>query len=130
MGCCKDDDKKVSDIVPVKGAPEGTELSMSKEAAEFIQQLCEKQDKKNHGLKIEVVPGGCAGFQYYMDFLENGSDGDNEFEFHGVKLFIDPESLGFIKGSSIDFVQTLEQTGLKINNPNITRQCNCGKSVC
>lgn len=130
MGCCKDDKKKVSEITPMKGAPAGNDLLMSKEAAEFVIQLCEKQNKKGHGLKIEVVPGGCAGFQYYMDFQENGDEGDHTFEFHGVQLFINPESLEFIKGSSIEFVQSLEQTGLKINNPNITRQCNCGKSVC
>ena len=102
---------------------------MTKEAADFVRQLCEGQDKKDHGLKIEVVPGGCAGFQYYMDFQKDAGEGEKTFEFHEVKLFINDESLDFISGSSIEFVQSLDQTGIKINNPNVSRACNCGKSV-
>lgn len=101
---------------------------MTHEAAQYVSQLLKKDGKEAWGLKIEVMPGGCAGFKYFMDFQEKPDAGDKTFEFHGVKVFLSLMSVGFIKGSEIEFMQSLEATGLKINNPNMTRTCGCGKS--
>lgn len=129
MGCCNPNPDNVSQIVPIKGAKAGAELEVSKPAAQFILDLLKRENRHGQGLRIDVIPGGCAGFQYYMDFEETARPGDHEFEFHGVKIFVSEESFAFIRGSSIDFVQTLQETGLKVNNPNIRKSCNCGRSV-
>ena len=101
---------------------------MTKSAAGYINRLLEKDDKQGWGLKLEVVPGGCAGYKYYMAFQEKPFKDDLQKEFHGVKLFITQESLDELKGSKIGYVETLESSGLKIDNPNAIRSCGCGKS--
>jgi iron-sulfur cluster assembly protein len=126
MSCCSGDGS-VAPITP-PSKKQIASITITSEAAKHIAQLLEKEKKQNHGLKIEVVPGGCAGYKYYMTFQEKPSDGDKTFEFHGIKIFLDLMSLGLLKGSTIEFVQSLEATGLKINNPNATRACGCGKS--
>lgn len=101
---------------------------MTPEAAQFVRELLAKENKTNHGLRIEVMPGGCAGYKYFMDFAEKPEDGDKVFDFHGVRVFMPLMSLGLIKGSTIEYVSSLEATGLKVSNPNVTRACGCGKS--
>lgn len=132
MSCC---DGSVSEVkksalgaagAGVAAKPET--LTMTHEAADFVKDLLKKDNKEGWGLKIEVTPGGCAGFKYFMQFQEQAEPDDKTFEFHGVKVFLSLMSLGFIKGSKIEFTRSLEATGLKINNPNMTRTCGCGKS--
>ena len=101
---------------------------MTHEAADFAQELMTKYEKKGWGLKIEVIPGGCAGYKYFMDFQQEPDKGDKTYDVHGVKIYMSLFSAGLIKGSTIEFVSSLESTGLKINNPNATRGCGCGKS--
>ena len=126
-GCPSAGERSVEEIKK-KAVAKGGGLVMSKEAADYIQKLLEKDKKSSWGLKLEVVPGGCAGYKYYMAFQEKPFGEDLEKEFHGVKLFITKESLEELAGSTIGYVQTLEASGLKIDNPNATRACGCGKS--
>ena len=77
-----------------------------------------------------MQPGGCSGFQYGMDFSEKPDENDEIVEQHGVKVFINKESIEFLKGSNIDFVESLQGSGFKIDNPNVKNSCGCGKSVC
>lgn len=134
MSCC-DGDGSVTSVDPPKSKSAETEsgrydqpLSVTHEAADYIATLLKKEGKENWGLKIEVIPGGCAGFKYFMAFQEKPAADEKTFEFHGAKIFLSLMSLGFIKGSTVEFVQSLEATGLKVNNPNMTRTCGCGKS--
>ena len=101
---------------------------MTKEAATFVKDLLKKDGKEAWGLKIEVLPGGCAGYKYFMGFQEKAASDEKAFEFHGVKLFLTDECLAMIHGSTIEFTSTLEATGLKVNNPNATCACGCSKS--
>lgn len=126
MSCC-DGDGSVTSVDPPKAKAKDA-LSVTKEAADYIAALLKKEEKEDWGLKVEVMPGGCAGFKYLMAFQEKPEPTEKVFEFHGVKIFLSLMSLGFIKGCTIEFVQSLEATGLKVNNPNITRTCGCGKS--
>lgn len=126
MSCC-DGDGSVTQVQ--SAAPKSQEtLTMNEEAAGYIKDLLKREEKPSWGLKIDVVPGGCAGFKYFMAFQEKAATDEKTFEFFGVKLFLNLMSLGFIKGSQIEYTASLEATGLKINNPNITRGCGCGKS--
>lgn len=127
MSCCSGDGSVANLTHQPKKQSES--LSVTREAAEYIATLLKKEKSpEGAGLKIEVIPGGCAGFKYLMAFQNVPDAGDKTFEFHGVKIFLSLMSLGFLKGSTIEFVQSLEATGLRVNNPNATRACGCGKS--
>ena len=78
-------------------------------------------------LRVLVESGGCSGFQYGMSFDEPKPD-DAQFESEGVRLIIDPASLAYMQGSSIDFDDGLHGKGFEIKNPNAQSTCGCGKS--
>lgn len=126
MSCCAGDGTVTNITSPT--SPKNEPLTMTKEAAVFVLDLMKKENKEGWGLKIEVAPGGCAGYKYFMSLKEKPETEDKILEFHGIKVFLDLMSFGLIKGSSIEYVSSLESTGLKINNPNMTRTCGCGKS--
>lgn len=97
-------------------------------AAKKFKDLMAAEGKAEYGLRVQVVPGGCSGFQYEFSFDEKAADNDKTIEKDGLKVFIDQESLGHMNGSSIDFVDTLHESGFKINNPTAKSGCGCGKS--
>jgi iron-sulfur cluster assembly accessory protein len=102
-------------------------LTITKQAAEKIKSLAKEEKKEKHGLKVFVFPGGCSGFQYGMDFEEKSEKGDIEIIQHGLKVFLPKECVDMIKGSRIDFVETKEISGFKIDNPNVPEGgCGCG----
>ena len=102
-------------------------LNLTPKAADKIKELLNKTSKNNHGLRIKVEPGGCAGYSYKFTFDKEVSD-DNIIDEHGVKVIIDNTSLNFIKGSRIEYVDSLQGSGFKIVNPNAKSSCGCGQS--
>ena len=102
-------------------------LNLTAKAADKIKELLNKTNKNNHGLRIKVEPGGCAGYSYKFTFDKEASD-DNIIDEHGVKVIIDNTSLNFIKGSRIEYVDSLQGSGFKIVNPNAKSSCGCGQS--
>lgn len=103
-------------------------VTMTKEAADYILDLLEKEDKKSWGFKVDVIPGGCAGYKYFMAFQEKAEDNELTSNFHGVNLYLSPDSAELLGGSTIEYTATLEASGLRVNNPNATTTCGCGKS--
>lgn len=83
--------------------------------------------EKEYGLRMKVVGGGCSGFQYDLLFDELQS-GDKIFEYHGLKLFVDPRSTLYLAGSTLDYADGLMDSGFKIRNPNAKSTCGCGES--
>jgi iron-sulfur cluster assembly protein len=79
------------------------------------------------GLRVGVRGGGCSGFQYALAFDEQ-RDGDTVFEDKGIRLLVDNESLAYVHGSTIDFVDGLQGAGFKVDNPNVIAACGCGSS--
>jgi iron-sulfur cluster assembly protein len=79
------------------------------------------------GLRVGVRGGGCSGFQYQLAFDEQ-RDGDEIFESHGLKLLVDPASLPYVRGSVIDYQESLQGAGFKVENPNVVAACGCGSS--
>jgi iron-sulfur cluster assembly protein len=79
------------------------------------------------GLRVGVRGGGCSGFQYVLAFDER-RDGDEIFEQKGITLLVDHESLPYVRGSTIDFVDGLQGAGFKVENPNVIAACGCGSS--
>ena len=80
------------------------------------------------GLRLGVQGGGCSGFEYALGFDRGAAEGDNEAEFHGVRVVVDPASAPYLKGSTVDFVESLQESGFKIDNPNASGSCGCGHS--
>ena len=105
------------------------QVLITKEAAEKISGMTKQQPKDVKGLRLVVVPGGCSGFMYNFIFDKKVNEQDTVIESHGSRLIVDQTSLGMLKGATVEYVETLEESGLKINNPNAKATCGCGKSV-
>jgi iron-sulfur cluster assembly accessory protein len=98
-------------------------------AAEKISELLTEENKLSAGLRVFVQGGGCSGFQYGL-MIEEGdaSDVDQTIESNGVRLFVDPISVRYLKGAEVDFVDNLSGGGFTIKNPNAKSTCGCGSS--
>ncbi|HEV8104981.1 MAG TPA: iron-sulfur cluster assembly accessory protein [Gaiellaceae bacterium] len=79
-------------------------------------------------LRVAIQGGGCSGFEYALGFDRGAQAGDHELEFHGVKVVIDPFSAPYLQGATIDFLEGLQESGFKIDNPNAVTACGCGSS--
>ena len=105
-------------------------INVTEVAAEKINQLLAEEDKMGAGLRVFVQGGGCSGFQYglMIDEGEGDESADQVFEVNGVRLFIDPLSLRYLKGAEVDFVDNNMGGGFTIKNPNAKSTCGCGSS--
>ncbi len=79
-------------------------------------------------LRVAVNGGGCSGFQYAFEIVQNRADDDLLIEKDGVGVLIDPVSLDFLRGAKIDFVDDLMGQAFRIDNPNASSSCGCGTS--
>ncbi|MEM3154956.1 MAG: iron-sulfur cluster assembly accessory protein [Candidatus Woesearchaeota archaeon] len=112
-----------------KEEPQGpAKLFISELAASKVKELQKKGRMESFGLRVSVMPGGCSGFVYQMNFEKGPEKTDVVLEDRGVKLFIDPDSLNMLRGAEIDYVDSLNESGFKIKNPNAKQSCGCGKS--
>ncbi len=104
-------------------------VTLTESAAEKLSAILEQKGvKETHGLRIFVQGGGCGGMQYGMKFDEASHEGDKVYETNGVRVVIDPTSLFYVDGASIDYVDNLMGGGFHIDNPNATSSCGCGSS--
>jgi iron-sulfur cluster insertion protein len=115
-------------ITPVAPAVTETLINVTEAAAGKIRELLSEEGKANSGLRVFVQGGGCSGFQYGLMIEESGGVGDQQFESNGVRLFIDPVSISYLRGAEVDFVDTITGGGFTIKNPNATSTCGCGSS--
>jgi iron-sulfur cluster assembly protein len=104
-------------------------IEITDKGAEKVHEFLSSQeaDITLAGLRVGVRGGGCSGFQYQLAFDEQ-RDSDIVFESHGLKLLVDNESLQFVRGSVIDYEESLQGAGFKVNNPNVVAACGCGSS--
>jgi iron-sulfur cluster assembly protein len=79
-------------------------------------------------LRVAIQGGGCSGFEYALGFDRGATEGDHELELHGVRIVVDPFSAPYLTGASIDFLETIQEAGFKIDNPNAASSCGCGHS--
>jgi iron-sulfur cluster insertion protein len=103
-------------------------ITVTEAAASKIKELLAEEGKTDSGLRVFVQGGGCSGFQYGLMIEESGGVGDQAFESNGVRLFVDPVSVSYLKGAEVDFVDTITGGGFTIKNPNATSTCGCGQS--
>ena len=102
-------------------------ITLTPRAAKQVQSMHAELNAPTKRLRVLVESGGCSGFQYGMSFDEPKPD-DTQLESEGVALLIDPTSLAYLQGSSIDFDDGLHGKGFEIKNPNAQSTCGCGKS--
>lgn len=102
-------------------------ITLTDNAARHIKTLCENQDTGGKPLRVYVEAGGCSGMQYGMAFDDKHED-DETVQQDGVEVVIDPMSASFLKGSVIDYIDSLQGSGFQIKNPNVHSSCGCGKS--
>ncbi len=105
------------------------EVHITPKAAEQVRKV--KLDNKipeTHALRLGVKGGGCSGFTYVLAFDENPRGGDKEFLIEGMKVFVDPKSLNYLNGTTLDFSDGLTGQGFVFNNPNANKTCGCGHS--
>ena len=104
-------------------------IEVTETAADRIRELLEKEGKQEtHGLRLKVVGGGCSGLRYELAFDDQVGDHDTRVEISGVRLIVDEKSALYLTGTTLDFVDTLQESGFKMSNPNATTTCGCGES--
>ena len=104
-------------------------IDVTNEAAGHIRALLSEDGKlESHGLRMKVIGGGCSGLQYQLSFDDVVREIDSEIEIEGVKVIVDEKSALYLVGSRVDFVDTLQESGFKIENPNASNTCGCGQS--
>jgi iron-sulfur cluster assembly accessory protein len=79
-------------------------------------------------LRVAIQGGGCGGFEYQLGFDRGPAPDDAEFEYFGVKVVVDPASAQYLQGATVDFVESLKESGFKVDNPNASGSCGCGHS--
>src|SRR6266851_3500629 len=103
-------------------------ISLSETAASEIKGLFDRQGIASAALRVFVSGGGCSGLQYGMAIADEVEEGDVEFSQHGVRILVDPLSINYISGASVDYVEDAMGGGFKIDNPNAAKSCGCGSS--
>jgi len=107
---------------------ESATITMTDPALSQLRSLLEKEANPALGLRVFVSGGGCSGLQYGMAFDDNVRPGDEVVEHHGVRVLIDDFSAPYIRGSEIDYVDSLMGAGFTVHNPNAVSSCSCGHS--
>ena len=103
-------------------------LEMTDRAVSKVKELLAAESKDGYGLRVAIHGGGCSGFQYGLTFENSERDNDNVLDIHGLRVFVDAMSGMYLDGVKIDYVETLEGSGFKIDNPNSSGTCGCGHS--
>lgn len=103
-------------------------VTLTDTAAGKVKELLNGQAETDQAaLRVAVRGGGCSGFQYALAFDEQ-RENDQVFTYQDIKLLIDAESLPFVDGSEVDYVEGLQGAGFAVNNPNVVAACGCGQS--
>lgn len=102
-------------------------IHLTDSAADRVRQYLVKRGK-GLGLRLGVRKTGCSGFAYVVDYADEPAATDLVFEERGVKVFVDPDSLPLIDGTTVDFVRQGLNEAFRFQNPNVTGECGCGES--
>jgi len=103
-------------------------VNLTEAAASKVRDLIERDNREGFGLRVKVVGGGCSGLQYQLMFDDQVGDLDQTDECHGVRVFVDSKSAVYLVGTTVDYVDELDRSGFKIENPNASNTCGCGES--
>ena len=100
-------------------------VSLTPSAAEKIRSLMAEETDVSV-LRVAIEGGGCSGFQYGLGFDHGAQEGDLTFDCEGVTVVVDPFSAPYLRGARVDYLETIQESGFKIDNPNAVSSCGCG----
>jgi iron-sulfur cluster assembly accessory protein len=103
-------------------------IKVTANAAKKVGGLLTKQGRPNGVLRVAVVGGGCSGLQYKMDLQDAPASRDILVNTSGIQVVVDPKSALYVTGSELDYVDSLQDGGFKVKNPNAATSCSCGES--
>ena len=116
-------------VMDIAERPTETLLDLTPLAAQKVKDLmAEEPDAESLVLRVAIQGGGCSGFQYGLGFDTAAAEGDHELELEGVRVVVDPFSAPYLQGAKIDYLNGLQESGFKIDNPNAVSSCGCGHS--
>lgn len=108
-------------------APAVKQIHVTPRAVEKIRQAFAREGVRG-GLRLGVLGGGCSGLSYQFKFAPEARPKDHVFEFGDVRVFVDPKSMLFLDGMTLDWKDSLMQSGFVFENPHATKSCGCGSS--
>ncbi len=103
-------------------------IEITPKAISKVKEIMKQEGKENNILRVSVLAGGCSGYTYDLEIVDKSSSADLSFKEEDLMISIDKESLEYLNGAKVDFVETLKESGFKFINPNATKECGCGKS--
>jgi iron-sulfur cluster assembly protein len=104
------------------------DLQLTEKALSQVKAILNRQKRQDHGLRVSVKSGGCSGYSYHLDFDREARPGDTVLEQGGLKIYVDEESVDYLKGTVIDYTRSLYGGSFHFTNPNATGTCGCGTS--
>jgi len=104
-------------------------VQLTPSAVENIKRLQEEFEMPGFGLRFGLSGGGCSGYKYVLELEEGPGDEDVVIDIDGVQVFLDPQHKDLLKNSTIDWVDSIMESGFQIDNPQAKRPCGCGQSV-
>ncbi len=113
----------MTDVIEQTGAILVTETALN-----MVRNLLTEKNVPDYGLRVFVAGGGCSGMQYGMALEAEAREYDHVIEQDGVKVFVDPTSMMYLTGATVDYVDSIMGGGFKIENPNAVSSCGCGSS--
>ncbi len=105
-----------------------TPIRVTEAAASNVRRLAEKEGRSQAILRLRVLAGGCSGFTYSLTFEDQPAEGDFKIVQGDATVLVDPKSAPIVEGSTLDFVTSMMDGGLKVLNPQATNECACGES--
>lgn len=103
-------------------------ITLTPAAVGKVKEFIEQQPDSYAGVRLAVTAGGCSGFEYKMNLERTEQDGDQVFPVDGIKVFVDEQSLLYLDGTEVDFVENIRGSGFAFRNPNVKGTCGCGES--
>jgi iron-sulfur cluster assembly protein len=104
-----------------------SEIFVTPKAIQKIRQTFEKQGVEGY-LRLGILGGGCSGLSYQFKFETKTRPTDKVFDYDGVKVIVDPKSFLYLSGLTLDYKESLMQSGFVFDNPHATKSCGCGTS--
>ena len=105
-----------------------TGIHLTEAAAFRVKNLIAERNLEGYALRIYVSGGGCSGYQYGMGLDDNMREDDLRFDFNGIQVIVDPQSMDYMQGATVDYVDDLMGGGFKVENPQAVASCGCGHS--
>ena len=105
-----------------------SEILVTPKALDKIRAAFAKEGVTGGGLRLGILGGGCSGLSYQFKFDARPRSTDHVFEFDDVKIFVDPKSMLYLSGMTLDYKESLMQSGFAFDNPHSQKSCGCGTS--